>query len=390
MKSTNRRSPHQASQTHPHEVAIVGARGYSGAELARLLLRHPETELKSVFATDANWSLSELIPGRLAAEVDALPISKLFERSFQTVFLATPAEVSLELAPRLLARGSNVIDLSGAFRLTPEDFKQWYGLVHSATDALTQAQYGLVPWSGPLLRNQTIGNQTFGNETVGLGNQTIEGQSTRAVLVSNPGCYATAVMMGLIPLLKAGLIAPDSLAIDAKSGTTGAGKKPAEHLLFSEVDGECLPYRVGRHQHLPEIRRYVSAFAGVAIDPPFATHLLPIRRGIIASIYARLADPRLSREQALAAVHSAYDAVYSDYELAEYGSIEARKELLSLKRVVGTARTQIAFEIRDEKLYVFSSIDNLLKGAASQAVENLNRLLDFPLSTGLLDEEVRS
>lgn len=344
---------------------IVGVRGYAGLDLARLLLNHPEAELSACFGTESEFALSDYLPDSKAQGIRALPVAKLLENPSQfgqVVFLATPAEVSLELAPKLLNAGMSVIDLSGAFRLSAAAYPAWYGFEHSAPQALATAEYGLNPWCMP-----------------------VSGLVRGPRLVANPGCYATSVLMALIPLLKAGLVDPETVVIDAKSGTSGAGRKAAENFLFTEVEGECLPYRIGKHQHLPEIQEHAKRLSGVKIDPFFSTHLLPVRRGIISGIYARL-----SPQANAAAVSAAYAEAYSRYPLMRVGQVEAGKapsHLLSLKRVSGTARTHITFGVTGNKLYVFSCIDNLLKGAASQAVENLNRLYDFPIGMGLSDLE---
>ncbi len=338
--------------------AIVGARGYAGLETARLLLRHPNAALTHCFAT-SRFELSKILNVHGASSVRSLPDSELMENLADVVFLATPAETSLELAPKILAAGKRVIDLSGAFRLKRHSYKEWYGFEHHAAEILANADYGLAPWAGPAQK--------------------------KSRLIANPGCYATAISLALIPLVKAGLIELDSIVIDAKSGTTGAGKKAAEHMLYSEVDGECLPYKVGWHQHSPEIREAVAAFAGgTEIDFHLTTSLIPVRRGIIAGLYGRLADGIGANE-----VASAFAAAYGDYPLVSLGTVEAEPALLSLKKVVGTGRTHISFTSVGRKLYVFSCIDNLLKGAASQAVENFNRLSDLPLWTGVAELEAQ-
>jgi N-acetyl-gamma-glutamyl-phosphate reductase len=189
--------------------------------------------------------------------------------------------------------------------------------------------------------------------------------------------------MAVLPLLKAGIIDPRTLVIDAKSGATGAGRKASENLLFCEVEGECLPYRIGKHQHVPEIVRYAEKFSGASIDPVFATHLLPVRRGILASVYARTTKS-LTNE----AIANVYHEAYSGYPLIRHGlATDQHRAQLSLKRVAGSARTEVRYLLEGDKLHVFSLIDNLLKGAASQAVENLNRVLDLPVATGLQELE---
>ena len=325
-------------------TSIVGARGYSGLELSRLLLRHPSVKLTHCFATQ-QFSLSDDLLDFGVEKVVCLTDDQIMSNLTDVVFLATPAEVSLKLAPPILAAGKTVIDLSGAFRLKKNDYNKWYNMNHTETAQLAAADYGLMPFAGPLKKT----NQ----------------------LISNPGCYATAISMALIPLLKRNLIDTNHIVIDAKSGTTGAGRKASENLLFSEVGENCLPYKVGQHQHLPEVQEAIETFAGVTIDPHFSTHLLPVKRGIIAGIYATSLTTDIEQ------VEKAFAEEYASYELVRFG--RELPKLASLSKVVGTPYTHISYQLVGQKLYVFSVIDNLLKGAASQAVENLNRFLDLPL-----------
>ncbi|MBY0516895.1 MAG: N-acetyl-gamma-glutamyl-phosphate reductase [Bacteriovoracaceae bacterium] len=331
------------NSTHKIPVAIVGGRGYSGAELTRLLKHHPQAYVAGSFNSQ---TANEVLNG-----------------TYQTVFLATPAEASLELAPKLLARGMNVIDLSGAFRLPLGDVKaeylKWYKFEHLETELVAKAHYGLVPW-----------------------NKLTHSQDPK--LIANPGCYASATLLALLPLLNNNVIQNDSIVIDAKSGTTGAGKKADEALLFSEVDGECLPYKIGEHQHLPEINQWAKLLTQETIDPFFTTHLLATRRGIIVSLYAKLEESKTIND-----VKKAFESAYSQYDLVEFGETK-EKHLLQLKKVVGTAKTHISYQVTGTKLHVFSTIDNLLKGAASQAVENFNLLNDLPHSVGLTHLEALS
>lgn len=350
---SNEKLPIPCSQGSLPSVSVVGARGYTGLELVRILLRHPAVSLTHCFATQ-KFSLASLMGNPKAAQVQCLVDTEIENHLTDLVFLATPAEVSLELAPKILKAGKKVIDLSGAFRLKENDYEKWYGFTHPHQTLLAQAHYGLLPFS-----------------------KAVSGE-----LIANPGCYATAVNMALIPLLKANVIETPSIVIDAKSGTSGGGKKLSENLLFSEVEGECLPYKVGKHQHLPEIIEAVKIFSGVPIDPHFTTSLLPIRRGIIASIFAKM-NTQGNRSENLQQIEKAFSQAYAGHPLVQFGSLELRPELLSLKKVVGTPSTHISYEVIENKVYVFSLIDNLLKGAASQAVENLNCLLNLPPVTGL-------
>jgi N-acetyl-gamma-glutamyl-phosphate reductase len=360
------------------KVAVAGARGYAGVELCRLLLKHPNAELTSCFAT-AGFRLSDYLPEKSARSVPGRSTDELLSsvknEGLQVVFLATPVEASLQLAPKLLEAGAHVIDLSGAFRLQEgseancaAQYQEWYGVEHSSLRLLKAAEFGLVPW-------------------IGTGAPATPSQPR---LISNPGCFATAILMGLVPLLKENLIDPRSIVMDAKSGTTGAGRKAEERLLHAEVDGVCLPYRIGRHQHEPEIQQYVRRFAGVEIDPFLTTNLLNVRRGIIAGVYARL-ESGLSTQGDAAAVSlfdQAFAKAYGEDRLVEVARIgEGGDALLNLRRVVGSARTQISYKVVRDRVYVFSVIDNLMKGAASQAVENFNRLTGAPTWMGLENVE---
>lgn len=326
---------HNYESAQKIQVAIIGGSGYSGLELKRLLEKHPKVKVKESFNSQTTNLMNP--------------------SDYDVVFLATPAEVSAEIAPKIIQSGTHVIDLSGAYRLNLGDikstYKEWYNMDHHSSELVPTAQYGLSPWLKPAPK--------------------------KATLIANPGCYATAILMGLLPLLAGTVIQTDSLVIDAKSGTTGAGKKAMESQLFSEVDGECLPYKVGVHQHLPEIILFSKVVTNQSINPFLTTSLLPTRRGIIAGLYAKL-----NEQKDAADVVNAFKKFYLDYPLIKIKP-EITRDMVSLKTVVGTAETHISFTVIEEKLYLFSCIDNLLKGAASQAVENLNYLYQLPVKTGL-------
>jgi N-acetyl-gamma-glutamyl-phosphate reductase len=345
-------------------VAVVGANGYSGLELCRLLLNHPQAELRVCFGRDESWKLSQDLMVEGAENVPTRNLHELLRTAseFDCIFLATPPEVSMELIPQLITK-TKVIDLSGAFRLSLEDFQSYYKEKHSCPDLLLSANYGLVPFA----------------------------KSESRQLISNPGCFATATLLGLIPLLGDRLIDANQIVIDAKSGTTGGGRKAKENLLFSEVDGNCLPYRVGEHQHLPEIIRYVREFSGVQIEPHFVTHLLPVRRGIIAGLYLQRAEDfqHATDTEYSDFLNRSYTSIYGPKNpLIKFGSVQQNSQLLVLRNVVGTARTQISFAVKGRKVFVFSCIDNLLKGAASQALENWNLNHKWPTELGLTQIEV--
>jgi N-acetyl-gamma-glutamyl-phosphate reductase len=249
------------------------------------------------------------------------------------VLLATSAEVSLELAPKFRARGISVIDLSGAFRLRDAtQYPRWYKFEHHLPEHLAASHYGLPE---------------------------LFGAPPREGLVANPGCYATATILALAPLLKAGLIESSGIIVDAKSGVTGAGRQSKEAYSFSEVEGDFRAYKILSHQHTPEIAQAINVRSLT-----FTAHLLPVRRGILATCYAK---PRGSAEQIEAALRDAYAR-------APFVEVTAPEEV-SLSSVVGTNMCRIGVAAEDDVVLVVAAIDNLVKGAAGQAVQNLNLML---------------
>jgi len=334
-------------------VGIVGASGYSGVEATRILAQHPLVDLR--FLSSKKWS-GELAGSRIGLSGAAGKLSYshpdgAFElaRQCAAVLLATPVEVSLDLVPRLLEEGVQVIDLSGAFRLhDTEAFERFYGLSHPHPELLGRAVYGL-PELSPLL---------FG-----------------ARLIANPGCYATAAALALAPLLQAGLLEGEPLVIDAASGTTGAGRQGTEELSFTEVDEEFRAYKVLRHQHTPEI---VQTLRGARLT--FTAHLLPLKRGILATCYGRLAKGRGPEELQQALLHK--------YAGSPFVQVLGSPDEVGLRGVVGTNRCQIAVSVLaggydPGRVVVVAALDNLVKGAAGQAVQNLNLSRGFDEGLGL-------
>ncbi len=374
LNSNKSKSNSTGSATSRLRVGLIGARGYSGMELGRSLLQHPYVESLTLGTNETAIHLKHWLPESLGREVQCLPVNALIESAsqFDIVFLATPAEASMELAPGLLKSSTKVIDLSGAFRLsTTEKYQTWYGLKHTSPELLGLAQYGL----SPFLSTASDSNSTSPHSEIRL--------------IANPGCYATAVQMALIPLLKKNLLQTESIVIDAKSGTTGAGKKAAESQLFAEISEDSFPYKIGKHQHYPEFCDHISLLTQTKINPHFSTSLLPLRRGITAGIYAHL-QPGCQ----LSDVTQAFQEAFAQYPLARFtplndpsNSASEDHSILSLKKVVGSARTHISYGVIDNKLYLYSCIDNLMKGAASQAIENMNYLWGWPVHTGLLHRE---
>jgi N-acetyl-gamma-glutamyl-phosphate reductase len=348
-----------AAVSGPVPVAIVGVSGYAGMELARLVSRHGG--LRLVHAVSDKWAgrtLGDALglggPGgavRCLAQADAAPAAFA---DVALVFLCTPPEVSIELAGRALGAGCRVVDLSGGFRLATEDYPRWYGFTHPAPALLGEAVYSMPEASDNA------------------------GAVRSARLVSNPGCFPTASVLALLPLLEAGVIEPGGLVVDAKTGTTGAGRKASEELSFSEVDGDFRAYRVLKHQHTPEIERVLTVRGAV---PPstrltFTAHLLPTRRGILATAYGRLVPGK-----------GAADAVAAMRAFAEERPFvrAVGPEQVRLHGVVGTNRVLLGADADPERGVAigFCAIDNLVKGAAGQAVQNANLMLGLPESTGL-------
>ena len=337
-------------------AAVVGATGYSGAELCVLLARHPHAEIVSLFSSAKKDSravpfarLHPLLGG--AAGPDAEPFSheRLDASRPDVVFLATPNETSAEVAPKILESGARVIDISGAFRLREAaDYPKWYGFEHPAPGLLAEAVYGLTEWCPAKL--------------------------TGARLVANPGCYATSVLLALKPVLS--LLAPgEAVLCDCKSGVSGAGKRSDVAYSFSELDGNFKAYGVGVHRHEPEMRQAL----GLSGDAPFVfvPHLLPVVRGILSTLYVAFARPQAPEDLAAAFARA--------YPAAPFVRVRPAGELPELRDVVGTPRAEIGFALLPggRRGVLVSVLDNLLKGAASQAVQNMNRVFGHPETEGL-------
>lgn len=359
MKSNDRMSPGGQQQVR---AGIVGVSGYAGFELAKILSRHQSFVL--AMATSDRWvgkRLGQQIPvGGPAAEVVCASQAEGQTRfgGLDVVFFCTPPEVSIDLAPKALAAAVRVVDLSGGFRLPLDDYPSWYGFAHPNPTLLAEAVYSMP-------------------EAVDAS-----ARLRGARLVSNPGCYPTASSLAVLPLLRAGLVEPGTLIIDAKSGTTGAGRKATEELSFSEVDDDFRAYRVLRHQHTPEIERALALAGITGAQVTFTAHLLPTRRGILATAYGRLRagatreDPTLAAQRALEAFAEGrpFVRVVSPEEVT-------LKSAVGTNRVVMGARADVTRGI----VVALASIDNLVKGAAGQAVQNANLMFGLPETAGLLD-----
>ncbi len=343
------------------QVAVVGATGYAGCELARLLLRHPHVERPVFYLREAaNGAarpecLSEIFPqfrGWGEAPCRAFSVAAIAQSGASVVFLATPQEASLEMVPPLIAAGLRVVDLSGAFRFRdPQPFAQWYQLPPPPQVLLDEAVYGLPELCADAL--------------------------PAAQLVANPGCYPTSVILGLKPLVEAGWISRErGIVCDCKSGATGAGKEPKRELHFVEVDENFRAYGLFTHRHTPEVTGQLGLAPG---DVMFSTHLLPLQRGILSTLYVWLNRARAADQIA---------ALYSDFYAGKpMVRLWPAGRLPELQHVAHTNFCDIGFA-RDgagERLVVVSCLDNLGKGAAGQAVQNMNFMIGAEETAGLMD-----
>ena len=335
--------------------AIIGATGYTGAELARILLRHPHVHVSGLTTRQKEKiPLGRLIPA-LPREIDLeiRPFSFAeIRRSTDVVFLCLPHTEAMRLAPKFLEAGKIVIDLSADFRLQDwKEYEKWYGVKHTNRQVLKEAVYGL-----PELYRENI---------------------RRSNLIANPGCYPTGIILGIAPLLHGRCIETDSLIIDAKSGVTGAGKKLNPATQFCEVDENFYAYKVGRHQHTPEIEQVLSDVTRGEIRVTFVPHLLPLERGILTTIYLRR-KKSVRRE----AIREAFRNVYREEPFIR---LKPEGTFPALKDVQRTNYCDIGFwtDPDSERIIVITAIDNLVKGAAGQAVQNLNVRAGFREDEGL-------
>jgi N-acetyl-gamma-glutamyl-phosphate reductase len=333
-------------------VGIVGGTGYTGAELLRILARHPSVSLAVITSrSEAGTRVADMFPhlrGRLELEFTEPDESALSE--CDVVFFATPNGTAMRAVPDLLERGVRVIDLAADFRLKDAAvWETWYGEPHACPELLAEAVYGL-----PELNRAEVRD---------------------ARLVANPGCYPTAVTLGFAPLLAAGVVDPSWLIADAKSGVSGAGRKASTGLLMAEVGESFKAYSVTGHRHAPEIRQNLERLSGPGLNLTFVPHLVPMIRGIEATLYARLT--RLDAD--LDALFAAY---YADEAFVDTMPGGTHPDTRSV-RGANLCRIAAARQGESGVVVVQSVIDNLVKGAAGQAVQNMNLMFDIDESVGL-------
>jgi N-acetyl-gamma-glutamyl-phosphate reductase len=343
------------NQQSPLLVAIVGSTGYGGVELIRFLLHHPLVKITSVISSSSAGAplaegyphLSEIITDRL----DGVDVTLIKEKA-DLVFTATPSGVSAELAPKLLDAGLKVIDLSGDFRLKSSAvYERWYKHKPAADDYLQRAVYGL--------------SEVFGSEVGG------------ADFISNPGCYTTTSLLGLIPAVAEGWIDHRTIIIDAKSGVSGAGRGLSLTTHYSEINENLLAYKINKHQHIPELEQVLSRVAGEEAVVTFTTHMVPMTRGIMSTMYATLKEPRTEEE--LISLYRKY------YEGRKFVRIREKGKWPATKEVLGSNYCDIGFAVdqRTGRLTVVSVTDNVVKGAAGQAIQNLNLMMGWDETLGL-------
>jgi N-acetyl-gamma-glutamyl-phosphate reductase len=332
-------------------VGVVGASGTSGAVATRLVASHPRLALACATSDKlAGESVAEHLGARLNPALRFVPNAAALDQASgcDAILLATSAEVSQRLAPAFAERGKVVVDLSGAFRLEAPDYPRWYGFDHAAPAWLDRAHYGLPELFGPPAPN---------------------------ALVANPGCYPTAALLALGPLVRHGLVEPSGIVVDGKSGVTGAGRTSGEGYGFAEVDGDVRAYRVLAHQHTPEITRALARFGrceGVTVT--FTAHLVPLSRGLLTTCYARPRPGATAKRVA--------ECLRDTYAGAPFVRA-APPEQVMMKRVAGTNLAQVGATANDDVVLAVGAIDNLLKGAAGQAVQNLNAVFGWDEALGL-------
>jgi len=338
------------------QVGIIGASGYGGIQLVRLLLEHPHVELAYLGGhSSAGKAYSEIYPhlsNIVNLKIEPIDLDAIAQRC-QVVFLGLPNGLACDMAPALMAKGCKVLDLSADYRFKDLDtYTTWYKKERTDQETAAQAVYGL-----PELYRENI---------------------KTAQLIGCPGCYPTASLMALSPLVKQGLIVPETLIIDAKSGTSGGGREAKVGMLLAEAEGSLGAYGVAKHRHTPEIEQIGSDLAGSEIRVQFTPHLIPMVRGILSTVYATLRDPGLVRDDLLT-IYSAF------YRSSPFIKILPSGVYPQTKWAWGTNLCYIGIETdpRTDRVIVMSAIDNLVKGQAGQAVQCMNLMMGWEEALGL-------
>jgi len=335
------------------KVGVIGATGYTGEEIIKILSGHKKIKVTHLSAVvDKEEPISSIFPS-LKGRIDMVckkPNIESAKDECDLVFLALPHRVSMEVAPKLVKAGKLVIDLSADYRLPPDLYKVWYGAEHKDKDNIANAAYGL-----PELYFDKI---------------------KKAKLIANPGCYPTGIILSIAPMLKENAIDTSYIVADSKSGVTGAGRKADIALSFGEVNENLKAYKVNEHQHKPEINNILSGVAGKEIDIIFTPHLIPMNRGILSTIYLRLNKKTDTKPVA--------DIYRKFYRGKPFVRIMDDDKLPQIRDVVNTNFCDIGIKVTGQTAIVISCIDNLKKGAAGQAVQNMNIMAGFDETEGLI------
>ncbi len=334
------------------KVAILGATGYTALELLKILARHPQTDVVALTTRQTgNPRIAEIHPsltGLFDLPCENLSHEEVGQRA-DVVFCALPHTASMEAIPQLLDAGCRIVDLSADYRLNdPGAYEQWYGHVHTDPTRLSTTVYGLP--------------------------ELYQDQIPQAKLVANPGCYTSTSILGLAPLLSAGLIKPDGIIIDAKSGVSGAGRSPKLGTLYAECNESVTAYGIGTHRHTPEIEQVLSDVAGATVSVAFNPHLMPMDRGILCTMY-----PRLKSETSVEDLFTACRDFYANQPF-----VRVVEHIPATKHVAHTNFCDISVRMNRNQLVVFSATDNLIKGASGVAIQNYNLMLGLDQQTGLL------
>lgn len=333
------------------KVGVVGGTGYTGVELLRLLARHPGVQLTAITSRgDAGMRVADMFPS-LRGWIDlsfVAPQDANLDKC-DVVFFATPNGIAMQQARALVDAGVRVIDLAADFRIRDvAEWQKWYGMEHASPELVAEAVYGLPEASRDRIRTARV--------------------------LANPGCYPTAVQLGFLPLVESGLVDVSYLVADVKSGASGAGRKAEIHTLLAEAADSFKAYGVPGHRHLPEIRQGLGAIAGRSVGLTFVPHLLPMIRGIHATLYAKLEED--------VDVQSLYENRFRDEPFVDVMPAGAHPETRSV-RASNMCRIAVHRPQGGDVVVVLSVIDNLVKGAAGQAVQNMNIMFSLDESAGL-------
>ncbi|MGJ7919567.1 N-acetyl-gamma-glutamyl-phosphate reductase [Neobacillus sp. LXY-4] len=334
-------------------VSIIGTTGYGGGELFRLLYHHPVFNIHSVHTTREEIPLNEEFPhlnGITDINLEHIDPEKIAKHS-DIVFIAAPSGVSSKLVPAFVDKGIQIVDLSGDLRLESDEYRKWYKHEPVSDDILAKAVYGLTEWNKSNIANATV--------------------------LSNPGCYPTATLLGLAPVVQEKIIDPNMIIIDAKSGASGAGRSASKKLIFSEINENLRIYKVNEHQHIPEIEQQLRIWNDNVGPISFNTHLLPITRGIMSTIYVKLTETYTTES-----IIELYREIYKD---SPFVKIRPQGNFPEIKEVSGSNFCHIGLHVdeRTGRLTIVSVIDNLIKGAAGQAIQNANIMNGLDESKGL-------